>query len=509
VAGSSGTGSSGSAGSAGAAPIPGGTGCAEPTFDTGAVESERATVGDGTKASCTEAALREALNRGGLIEFDCGSEPHTIPIAAELTFSESVVLDGGGRITLDGQGQTRLFNLSESTARLFMVRGLTFRNARTDDNGAAIYGSYRGVILIVDSVFEDNVSGVHGEEGGGAVYLKSGSRGVVFRSSFRRNKGGTGGAIHNLLSSLTIVDSVFEENDATVVNDAGPDDAPPAGGYGAAVYIDGASEMDKSGRIEFCGCQFLNNRGAGQGGAVFSFVYGEEVVIDRSLFKGNSVVKNQAGDAMGGGLRHGNGPLQLRRSTFWNNTAETQGGGLWWGEEGDVLIENATFFGNEAGDMGGAILPVGSDQARIFSSTFVSNHAGGEGGAIEGDKKVAIASSIIANNTAGNQWGIKQNCGNPAFLGYEPPPVLAGSGNLEFPELTDLTNNPHCAEGAIVQDPVLDSEPRDNGGPVPTLAILSGSAARDAGDESTCTATDARGEARVGRCDLGAFELQE
>ena len=51
---------------------------------------------------------------------------------------------------------------------------------------------------------------------------------------------------------------------------------------------------------------------------------------------------------------------------------------------------------------------------------------------------------------------------------------------------------------------------QNNGGPTPTLALLSGSPAIDAGDPTAAPATDQRGLARVvnGIIDIGAFELQ-
>lgn len=46
----------------------------------------------------------------------------------------------------------------------------------------------------------------------------------------------------------------------------------------------------------------------------------------------------------------------------------------------------------------------------------------------------------------------------------------------------------------------------DNGGSTPTHALLEESAAIDAGDATRCPATDQRGYARLGSCDIGAFE---
>jgi uncharacterized Zn-binding protein involved in type VI secretion len=48
-----------------------------------------------------------------------------------------------------------------------------------------------------------------------------------------------------------------------------------------------------------------------------------------------------------------------------------------------------------------------------------------------------------------------------------------------------------------------------NGGPTQTHALLPGSPALDAGDDTGCPATDQRGVARIGRCDIAAYEFVE
>src|SRR3954467_4693376 len=63
-----------------------------PLVDTSAPTT---TVGDGTAASCTAAALQAAATAGGTIVFNCGG-PITITVTAPITFTKEAVLDGGG-----------------------------------------------------------------------------------------------------------------------------------------------------------------------------------------------------------------------------------------------------------------------------------------------------------------------------------------------------------------------------------------------------------------------------
>jgi hypothetical protein len=68
-------------------------------------------VGHGTPAGCTSAAVVAAVAVGGTIRFSCGPKPITIRMAATakvMNTSALVVLDGGGLVTLDGEGRRRI-----------------------------------------------------------------------------------------------------------------------------------------------------------------------------------------------------------------------------------------------------------------------------------------------------------------------------------------------------------------------------------------------------------------
>src|SRR6187549_893143 len=61
-------------------------------------------VGSGTAASCSFAALKEAVTQGGVITFDCGPAPVTLSVTSTLNLptNKNTVIDGGNKITLDG-----------------------------------------------------------------------------------------------------------------------------------------------------------------------------------------------------------------------------------------------------------------------------------------------------------------------------------------------------------------------------------------------------------------------
>ena len=68
-------------------------------------------VGDGTPASCTSRAVVRAVAKGGIIRFRCGPDPVTIELrrtAKVVNTSKRVVIDGGGLVTLSGDGERRI-----------------------------------------------------------------------------------------------------------------------------------------------------------------------------------------------------------------------------------------------------------------------------------------------------------------------------------------------------------------------------------------------------------------
>src|SRR6266571_1130384 len=68
-------------------------------------------VGDGTPASCTEAALDTALAGGGSVTFNCGVDPMTIVVTGEKVVTADTTLAGGSLITISGGNTTRIFKV--------------------------------------------------------------------------------------------------------------------------------------------------------------------------------------------------------------------------------------------------------------------------------------------------------------------------------------------------------------------------------------------------------------
>ncbi len=490
------------------------------------------TVGNGTPASCTEAALETALAGGGSVSFNCGGS-HTITLASQKTINNDTTLNGGGQITLSGGDSTRLFNLQNGAS--FTLQNITLTDGFSSSDGGAIYverlstltltnsainsstaanggaialngwgsSDVGGTLIVTNSSFSGNQSTAAaiagGGNGGGALYITGGSTATVSGSTFSNNSSVNGGGIHILGANLTVSDSTFTGNVAN--NSVG-------GGGGGAIYVDGTKNFN--GTIDISLSTFTNNQTNQLGGAIFSFPEGTgSTLIAQSLFDGNSAT----GAGQGGAIYHqsatSNGPLNISDSTFMNNNAHaTDGsassGGALWLLDAPVTITSSTFDGNDATTpialadddwrrgFGGAIRT--SDDTTIVNSTVVNNTAGFVGGAIAGP--ATVRNTIIANNDGDNPWDIQENC---------TVVLTNGGNNIQFPQKTTGNwNDYECFGGQTAVNPQLGTI-GDFGGPTPTVPLLAGSPAINAG--SNCPATDQRGFARNGVCDIGAYEF--
>lgn len=228
--------------------------------------TERATVvGTGTPASCTSRAVVRAVARGGTITFDCGPAPVTIAMkrtAKVVNTSSRVVLDGGGRVTLSGQGKRRILYLNTCdraqvwttshcndqaeprlvVRRMGFVRGNS-TGERVDGGGGGAIFVRGGRLRIVGSTFAGNRCDRTGPDvGGAAVRVLDQHRDrpvVVRRSTFTGGRCSNGSALSSIGVSWRITGSTFTDNRAIGrgANPARP--GTPGGGSGGAIYLDG------------------------------------------------------------------------------------------------------------------------------------------------------------------------------------------------------------------------------------------------------------------------------
>ncbi|HEX8547215.1 MAG TPA: choice-of-anchor Q domain-containing protein [Cytophagaceae bacterium] len=445
-----------------------------------------------------------------------------------------------------------------------LINDLTIRNGNVDAQGAAIFVEFKGNLELYNCKFYDNVSTLDAEGGGGAIYTKSLSVLRVASCYFENNSAlNQGGAISNLLSNLYVTDCTFKNNRTD--NKAGKGDAGGAiyddgargdngeiiitncsfennlciGGLGGAMFLFPYNKTS----VEVSQCTFKNNE-ADQGGAYwhsggtviirdpdYPHTYAPNtdahtLILSNCILDGNNASSNGGAFSLhkgkllspisnctfnnnrsdlGGAIFLSNKlPLTISSSTFSKNVADQSGAIAIIPQDTSARVDliNCTFDSNIANQYGGAIsVPQNKTPVNITNCTFANNQANnpgnGQSGAIHSgtntpkNQSVSIQNNLFYNNTVTNPWNTWKHCNCE---------LNDGGNNIFFPENV----NGRCVANPKIVDPQIGLL-QDNGGTTPTIALLSGSPAIDAG--KGCPDYDQRGAKRVGACDVGAFEF--
>jgi CSLREA domain-containing protein len=252
-----------------------------------------------------------------------------------------------------------------------------------------------------------------------------------------------------------------------------------------------------------------NGRSAGAGGAIHN---NGDLTLERAVLTGNSSVSGTAGAGLGGAIvSSGSGSsLTISDSTIANNTAQSAGGGIAAGA--DVSLTNVTVTGNRStADLGGGLYFFTDIHGTINNATIAGNSAAVKGGGIlvENNIFVGVSPKVTNSVIAGNTAPVGPDCAGGLDTSYD----LVGNGaDCVGPS---AANHDKVGTAASPLDARLGAL-AGNGGSTPTLALLTGSPAIDAGNPSppgsgtgACEAADQRGVRRPGgaACDLGAFEV--
>lgn len=460
-------------------------------------------IGDGTPASCTEAALTAALATGGVITFRCGAAPLTLRVTSERVISKDTVLDGGGTITLSGGGQNRILKVASTFDQItprVTLQNLRFIDGRTSGTkpagdttlgGAAVY-RMGGSLTVINSRFENNRGADSGQDqAGGAIFSLGVGETLIVGSVFVGNSCSNGGALGNLGNPFTLVNSTLENNRAT-----GSGGNPGDGGNGGGITVDGQGKS-----VSLCGAVLRGNQARAFGGGFFRVAYQRETTaIDRSIIDGNTVPA--AAQSMAGGLYLQNTTASITATSIVRNSANSAGG-LYVGPSAILNLTNATVSENVARDsLGGGMAVDSSVTGRIWNCTFAGNQAPDTdsfGGAIAGGGTgLVLENTLIAYSVAGNGYN-PISCTRPlgaAGTNVQWPIARAGGGSDSPSAL--------CAAGILTQDPRVLPLGQFGGTASLVHKIHEGSPACRRG--SNCPATDQLGQPRSSPCTLGAVE---
>lgn len=160
-------------------------------------------VGNGTPASCTEAALNAALAGGGLVTFNCGGAA-TITFTYYKTIEADTTIDGGGVITLSGGNAAGLFQVFDS--RRLTLQNITLANGKSVGMAAGAIENF-GTTTISNSTLRDNVS----TSNGGAI-VNYGTLNLNNTTLSKNKATNDGGGIYNDGGEVTITNSQVLEN---------------------------------------------------------------------------------------------------------------------------------------------------------------------------------------------------------------------------------------------------------------------------------------------------------
>ncbi len=277
------------------------------------VSSPTTVVGTGTPAKCTADAVVAAVHAGGVVTFNCGSEPITIVVPEIQIFNDggkgdgSVTIDGGGKVTLSGNNQNRILyqntcdeslhwttsHCQDQPAPHLAVQNIAFTAGNASATSSVLGG---GAVYVGGGTFKAyNVSftsstqpDLEQDYAGGAIYTFNQATQPVYivGSTFSSNSGCNGGALGSIGTSYTILNSVFSDN-KTLGNGENPaQPGTPGGGLGGAIYNDGDTYT-----LSLCGTLMKDNTAADLGsGSIFQVVDNlkGQLVIDQSTFSGNS-----------------------------------------------------------------------------------------------------------------------------------------------------------------------------------------------------------------------------
>ncbi len=147
----------------------------------------------------SDLSLREAItaansNEGSdLIQFAASIENSTISLQeGALTITDSVTIQGGNGISIDGGNQSGVFKIDDSKAHNFLdvsIDGVTITGGKTAKSGGAIVNAER--LQLSNSTIEDNVAAING----GAID-NTGNLNII-NSTISNNKASSGGGLVN------------------------------------------------------------------------------------------------------------------------------------------------------------------------------------------------------------------------------------------------------------------------------------------------------------------------
>ena len=414
------------------------------------------TVGTGTPASCTEAALRAAMGGGGSVNFSCGSNPYTITLSSALFITKSTSVDGGGKITLSGNYTVGVMVVSNVPLTL---TNIALAYGRNIVGGCLTYlGLPSTSLTMVGVVMHDCHSIGLGFGVGGALSVIGGNLSMSNTQVLNNRADSHGGGIYidggsHILDHVSIIGN---RTDFTYTNSGGGIYFTNTSGNPALLNIQN-SHIDNNifgylgygggiaaftSTLHLVNVSLNNNLGenAGLGGGLY--LQGATANLDSVTLDGNSHlyagggiesewsdltmtdsdISHNVASSNGGGISTYKGSLDLVRVVVNGNTVDSDAGGIDLYDT-PTSIEGGMIVNNVGGRDGGGINHY-RNTLSLNNVTIDGNIAQtdeGDGGGIYNDPQglgvLLISNSTLSHNVSSNHGGgIYNTRGSTAIL---------------------------------------------------------------------------------------------
>lgn len=342
-----------------------------------------------------------------------------------------------------------------------------------------------------DFTTQSGMSTLDGQDARRGLLVNSGQTAKVERFALQHgNVTGNGGGINNA-GNLTFVDSIINNNNAGNGNGSAIHNAD------SGVLAVSNSVIHHNGSDEQCwtivnnGIFTIDNSVVEENITTTKYCARLTVMnVSGTLTLTNTTIRNNIGGI------YNYATLTLNNSTISGNTGSDGPGGIYnWG--GTLTVNNSTISSNST-STGGGIFAGGGGTVRLNNDTINNNSASTGGGIYNypgAPAEIIMQNTILAGNTAS---GASPDCsGSIGSAGYN---LVGDVTDCDFPANTGDLTNVDAKLGSLIGLPGYHPLAPD-------------SPAVDAGNPAGCTdqdgnllTTDQRGAARVGICDIGAYE---
>ena len=412
---------------------------------------------------CTEEGIRDAIAEGrGPHTFDCDGAT-TVVTEATIEIDNDVILDGEGKLMVDGNEDHRVFFVHEGVATELIGFTVTRGRLRSVDiterdfNGGCIRNE--GVLALASSTvtecsapFQESLTptGRRGGRGGG---IHNGGTMTLTNSTVSGNTAVWGGGIDSS-GVMTMTNSMVSENSADEWE-----------------YYNEGGGIANSGTLTLPNSAVLRNTSnQGVGG----------IVNTGTLTLTDSAVSENSADNVGGIDNYT--VLMVVNSTVSDNLAHSGGGGISNATWAVTTVVNSTVSGNVGGIGGIANRGESVELVNVTVSRNIGRVGGLENDAYDIEPLMTLTNTLVDNDC----WGIMTSKGH----------------NIESPGNTCGFDQPTDQVDVSAEDLKLGPL-QDNGGPTETHALGESSVAIDVIPEADCVdadgqplTTDQRGEPR-------------